>query len=191
MLVHVVLCIMQWNQIMWKYDCIWMLTIFLCASTTERKFFVKNNSRYSWFIKIFHQFMLKLSIKCTVVNPHLSSPLGAIKYTLVAHWDIWDKRPYGDDFNIFNNICVTSQNCWLGSFCCDQAALWTIRSVRPPVTPVPLCSLDRIIMQFSGVIIIDKSDAHAKGQCQGSKIKVAELKISFPKFGRSRTITPV
>ena len=31
-------------------------------------------------------------------------------------------------------------------------------------------------MKFSGVITIDKSDVHAKGQYQRSKVKVADVK---------------
>ena len=53
-------------------------------------------------------------------------------------------------------------------FSYDQAALWTVQSVRPSVrlsvTPFWLCSHHRIIMKFSGVITNDKSDVHAKGQ---------------------------
>ena len=33
-----------------------------------------------------------------------------------------------------------------------------------------------MIMKFSAVITIDKSDAHAKGQGQRSKVKVTEVK---------------
>ena len=76
-------------------------------------------------------------------------------------------------------------------FSCDQAALWMVLSIRQFVThffyyvPVTvwLCSFHRIIMQFSGVIIIDKSDVHAKSQGQKSKMKVREVKQSFPHLG--------
>ena len=61
-------------------------------------------------------------------------------------------------------------------------------SVRPSVTPFSLCSYHRIIMKFSGVIIIDRSDVHAKGQGQKSKVKVTEVKTQL---SPSRTITPV
>ena len=39
-------------------------------------------------------------------------------------------------------------------------------------------------MKFSGVITIDKSDVHAKGQGQKSKVKVAEVKpnLSFSRL---------
>ena len=43
-------------------------------------------------------------------------------------------------------------------------------------------------MEFSGVIIIEKSDVHARGQGQRSKVKVTEVKTQFSRF---RTVTPV
>ena len=81
-------------------------------------------------------------------------------------------------------------------FSCDQAALWMVFSVRPSVclsvclsvTPFWLCSHHRIIMKFSGVITNDRSDVHAKGQGQRSKVKVTELMTPFSRF---RTVTPV
>ena len=47
-------------------------------------------------------------------------------------------------------------------------------SVCPSVTPFSPCSHHRIIMKFSGVITMVKSDVHAKGQGQRSKVKVTE-----------------
>ena len=81
-------------------------------------------------------------------------------------------------------------------FSCDQAALWMVQSVRPSVclsvrpsvTPFWLCSHHRIIMKFSGVITSDKSDVHAKGQGQRSKVKVTEVTTPLNRF---RTVTPV
>ena len=71
-----------------------------------------------------------------------------------------------------------------------QAALWMIFSVRPSVcpsvTPFWLCSYHRIIMKFSGVITNDKSEVHAKGQ--GQRSKVTEVKTQLYRF---RTVTPV
>ena len=64
---------------------------------------------------------------------------------------------------------------------------WFSPSVCPSVTPFS-CSHHRIIMKFSGVITNDKSDVHAKGQGQRSKVKVTEVKTQFSRF---RTITPV
>ena len=77
----------------------------------------------------------------------------------------------------------------IGFFCCDQAALLMVQSVclyvRPSVTPFSPCSHHRIIMTFSwvsGVIIIDRSDVHAKGQGQRSKVKITEAKTQFSRF---------
>ena len=85
-------------------------------------------------------------------------------------------------------------------FSCDQAALWMVQSVRPSVclsvrlsvclsvTPFWLCSHHCIIMKFSGVITSDRSDVHAKGQGQRSKVKVTEVTTQLYRF---RTVTPV
>ena len=81
-------------------------------------------------------------------------------------------------------------------FSCDQAALQMVFSVRPSVclsvrlsvTPFSPCSHHRIIMKFSGVITIVKSDVHAKGQGQRSKVKVTEVNTQLSRF---RTLTPV
>ena len=61
-------------------------------------------------------------------------------------------------------------------------------SVCLSVTPFWLCSHHRIIMKFSGVITSDKSDVHAKGQDQRSKVKVTEVTTQLNRF---RTVTPV
>ena len=85
-------------------------------------------------------------------------------------------------------------------FSCDQAAIWLVQSVRPSVrlsvrpsvrlsvTPFSPCSHHRIIMKFSGVITMVKSDVHAKGQGQRSKVKVTEVNTQLSRF---RTLTPV
>ena len=85
-------------------------------------------------------------------------------------------------------------------FSCDQAAIWLVQSVRPSVcpsvcpsvrlsvTPFSPCSHHRIIIKFSGVITMVKSDVHAKGQGQRSKVKVTEVNTQLSCF---RTLTPV
>ena len=73
-------------------------------------------------------------------------------------------------------------------FSCDQAALRTAISVCPSVTPFWQCFCHRIIMKFSGVITNDRSDVHAKDQCQRSKVKVTEV---MTPFSRVWTVTPV
>ena len=67
----------------------------------------------------------------------------------------------------FQNL--PARNSSLKIFSCDQAALWMVQSVCPSVTPFWLCSYQRIIMKFSGVITNDESDVHAKGQGQRSR----------------------
>ena len=96
---------------------------------------------------------------------------------------------------IFSIIFVI--NGW-AIFSCDQAALQMVFSVRPSVcpsvrpsvclsvTPFSPCSHHRIIMKFSGVITMVKSDA--KGQGQRSKVKVTEVNTQLSRF---RTLTPV
>ena len=61
-------------------------------------------------------------------------------------------------------------------------------SVRLSVTPFSPCSHHRIIMKFSGVITMVKSDVHAKCQGQRSKVKVTEVNTQLSRF---RTLTPV
>ena len=73
-------------------------------------------------------------------------------------------------------------------FSCDQTALWMVQSVRPSVTPFWLCSHHGIIKKFSGVIASNRSDIHAKGQCQRSKVKVTVVTTQLYRF---RTVTPV
>ena len=51
-----------------------------------------------------------------------------------------------------------------------------------------LCTHHRIIMKFLGVITSERSDVHAKGQGQRSKVKVTEVNTHFSRF---RTVTPV
>ena len=103
-------------------------------------------------------------------------------------------------YNKFSKIKVDSSQSsipvLLPVFSCDQAALWMVQSVCPSVrpsvcpsvTPFWLGSYQRIIMKFSGVITNDKSDVHAKGQGQRSKVKVTEVTTQLNRF---RTVTPV
>ena len=73
-----------------------------------------------------------------------------------------------------------------------QLYKWYFPSVCPSVclsvTPFSPCSHHRIIMKFSGVITMVKSDVHAKGQGQRSKVKVTEVTTQLNRF---RTVTPV
>ena len=100
----------------------------------------------------------------------------------------------------FNSLFLGKCDCQIiffkFIFSCDQAALQMVfsvclsvcPSVCPSVTPFWLCSHHRIIMKFSGVITSDKSDVHAKGQDQRSKVKVTKVTTQLYRF---RTVTPV
>ena len=59
---------------------------------------------------------------------------------------------------------------------------------NPSDLPCSPCSHHRIIMKFPGVITMVKSDVHAKGQGQRSKVKVTEVNTQLSRF---RTLTPV
>ena len=61
-------------------------------------------------------------------------------------------------------------------------------SVCLSVTPFSPCSHHRIIMKFLRVITMVRSDVHAKGQGQRSKVKVTEVNTQLSRF---RTLTPV
>ena len=69
-----------------------------------------------------------------------------------------------------------------------QLYKWYFPSVCPSVTPFSPCSHHHIIMKFSGVITMVKSNVHAKGQGQRSKVKVIEVNTQLSRF---RTLTPV
>ena len=74
----------------------------------------------------------------------------------------------------------------------DQAVLWMVSSVCLSirlsiclsVMPFSPCYSFCIIMKFSGIVTIDKSDVHAKGQSQRSKVKVINEQnhIRLPNF---------
>ena len=97
-------------------------------------------------------------------------------------------------------LSVRPSVCPSHLFSCDQAALQMVfsvclsvrpsvcPSVCPSVTPFWLCSHHSIITKFSGVITSDRSDVHAKGQGQRSKVKVTEVTTPLYRF---RTVTPV
>ena len=72
-------------------------------------------------------------------------------------------------------------------FSWDQAALWMVQSVclSHIFDYVPIIASS---WKFSGVITNDRSDIHAKGQCQKSKVKVTEVNTQLSRF---QTITPV
>ena len=100
---------------------------------------------------------------------------------------ISDKFDYGGSALLDMCIMDHLMSRHLLAFCifsCDQAALQMVFSV----TPFSPCSHHLIIMKFSGVITMVKSDVNAKGQGQRSKVKVTEVNTQLSRF---RTLTPV
>ena len=95
-----------------------------------------------------------------------------------------------DDISFFKYFLF--QLKFLFFFSCHQAAIWLVQSVClsvcPSVTPFSPCSHHHIIMKFSGVITNGKSDVHAKGQGQRSKVKDTEFNTQPNRY---RTVTPV
>ena len=86
---------------------------------------------------------------------------------------------------------------WWKMFVCfsyDQAALWTLQSVRlyvrssvcPSVTPFSKSSCHPIIMKFSGDITMDKSDAHARVKVRGQRSRSQRSKQILYQFGPIR-----
>ena len=97
----------------------------------------------------------------------------------------------GKSLTIFSYIAFKMVALWF----------WAMFNCNPPIAPCypplwgggilvdhwstissSLYSSYRIIMKFSGVITIDKSDVHAKGQVQRSKVKVTEVKTQLSHF---------
>ena len=107
--------------------------------------------------------------------------------TLIYLWPDWEHTVIWWYWHVYDGSLKSRP-----IFSCDQAALWMVQSVRlsvcPSVTPFWLCSHHRIIMKFSGVITSDRSDVHAKGHGQRSKVKVTEVNTQLSHF---RTVTPV
>ena len=99
-------------------------------------------------------------------------------------------------FSILQNILWIT---FILHSCHRSSTAAMVQSVRLSVRPsvclsvclshlFSLCSHHHITMTFSGVITNDRSDVHAKGQGQRSKVKVTEVKTQFSRF---RTITPI
>ena len=77
---------------------------------------------------------------------------------------------------------------WFSPSVCPSVCPSVRPSVRLSVTPFSPCSHHHIVMKLSGVITNDKSDVHAKGQGQRSKVKVTEVNTQLNRF---RTVTLV
>ena len=121
-----------------------------------------------------------------------------IKDIISPRWTCWLNR----NFFLIHQTCRIAVAChhlgwyWIlvilaKIFSCDQAAIWLVQvrlSVCLSVRPFSPCSHHHIIMKFSGVITMVRSDVHAKGQGQRSKVKVTEVNTQLSRF---RTLTPV
>ena len=99
-------------------------------------------------------------------------------------------EPLGTNFNeilieIHTFLAATKQ---LYKWYFPSVCLSVCPSVRLSVTPFSPCFHHRFIMKFSGVITMVRSDVHAKGQGQRSKVKVIEVNTQLSRF---RTLTPV
>ena len=92
-------------------------------------------------------------------------------------------------YNILR-VCIYSWLIYIYAFLAATKQLydWFSPSVCPSITPFSPCSHHCIIMKFSGVITMVKSDVHAKGQGQRSKVKVTEVNTQLSRFW---TLTPV
>ena len=99
----------------------------------------------------------------------------------------------------FTNGYEMMHKAWMGIFSCDQAALQMVfsvclsvcLSVRPSVRLSHLFDYVPIIVSswnFQELLPMTKSDVHAKGQGQRSKVKVTEVTTQLYRF---RTVTPV
>ena len=99
-----------------------------------------------------------------------------------TNYPIWrrQKLPYMKKTRKKKQVC--------GAACFMAAEIKFSKDVRLSVTPFSPCFLHHIIMKFSGIITMVKSDVHAKGQGQSSKVKVTEVNTQLSRF---RTLTPV
>ena len=82
------------------------------------------------------------------------------------------------DFLLGHNTLQIDQfpTCWPMNGLFVQSMGWGVSSFSERR------SHHRIIMKFSGVITMDRSDVHAKGQGQRSKVKVTEVNTQLSRF---------
>ena len=160
----------------------WFYLLHYCKTSL----FVKLK-RYSSWISTNLKYLYQVSFY--IHNRHGIYPTMYHISRLPIYCDI-QKSPISASIQI---MFIQTLNNW-AFFSCDQAAIRTLQSVRPSlpvrpsVTPFSQCSCHRVITKFSGAITINKSDVHAKGQGQMSKVKVTEVKTRLSRF---RTVTPV
>ena len=146
-----------------------------------------------------------LSVRLSICHMlHAMPTLWLVAY-FMDHIHMWHKyNPWEDDvlhtitrsigqrsrsLELFEFLAATKQLYeWFSPSVCPSVRPSVRPSVCLSVTPFWLCSHHPIIMKFSGVITSDKSDVHAKGQGQRSKVKVTEVTTQLNRF---RTVTPV
>ena len=116
----------------------------------------------------------------TSTKQHETHFLGCTIAPWSSHMEILPDKQTASVSSVRYKTKFDSQNFGYQLWCvfsCDQAALQMVFSVRLSVrlsvclsvTPFSPCSHHRIIMKFSGVITMVKSDVHAKGQGQRSR----------------------
>ena len=125
--------------------------------------------------------------------------------SLLASWLANDGLVPTVNINFPNGSHTQLPACLCGYiFSCDQAAIWMVQSVRPSVrlsvrpSVRPSVCLSHLFdyvpiilssWNFQELLpVTSKSDVHAKGQGQRSKVKVTEVTIQLNRF---RTVTPV
>ena len=86
------------------------------------------------------------------------------------------------------NLQTLSWKRYIKLFSCNQAALWMVQSVD-----LSVCLSHTFLTMFPSsyhheIFRNDRSDVHAKGQGQRSKVKVTEVNTLLSRF---RTVTPV
>ena len=146
------------------------------------------------------------STACTVLDgffPYLAQMIINMRGCVACN-DLWPRsiswRSFSHDFAI-KRLKYGILSCLLYSlyssgwifFSCDQAALWMVQSVCLSVCPSIRHTFLTMFpssyhMKFSGVITSDRSDVHAKGLDQRSKVKVTEVTTQLNPF---QTVTPV
>ena len=143
---------------------------------------------YSVILLIKMLFVLKLYIIILILHHHL-----ACMITVFMLNKICKISKYLPNYCFISDFCNIVLHWFLAATkLYDWFSLSVCLSVRPSVrlsvTPFSPCSHHHIIMKFSGVITNDKSDVHAKGLGQRSKVKVTEVNTQLNRF---RTVTLV
>ena len=123
---------------------------------------------------------MTFGLKCQLCSSH-----GASKAMTSQRLNLSTPFNTGACVNNFPFLAATKQ---LYDWFSPSVRLSVHLSVCPSITPFSPCSHHPIIMKLSGVITNDKSDVHAKGQGQRSKVKVTEVNTQLNRF---RTVTPV